>query len=84
MVFIFPSRRFREWFLTVGILALLWAAHAEACGAAPREDSACLGCHTTRGLSTILPSGEILALTVNVEELRASLHGALKCTDRLA
>ncbi len=81
MASICPSRIVKGWFFTKGIPALLWISIMGAAGAAPQEDTACLGCHTTRGLSAMLPSGEMLALTVNVEELRASLHGALKCTE---
>jgi predicted CXXCH cytochrome family protein len=81
MRFILLSWRSSHQFTLVGIAVLLWIALSGMASAAQREDSACQGCHTTEGLSTLLPSGEVLALTVDVEEIRTSLHGAMKCTE---
>ncbi len=69
------SRLTRAW-----MASLLGIMLTGIAGAAQRQDAACIGCHTTRGLSTKLPSGERLPLTVDIEALRASVHGALLCT----
>jgi predicted CXXCH cytochrome family protein len=63
-----------------GAAVLLCIALVAAAGAAEREDASCLGCHTTRGLSLPLPSGEILSLTVDVGMLRSSVHSTLRCS----
>jgi len=45
-----------------------------------REDTGCIGCHTTQGLSTQLAGSEVLPLTVDVESLGSSVHSELVCT----
>lgn len=49
--------------------------------AAQSQDSVCIGCHSVAGLSTTLPSGERLSLTLDVQDFRASVHEALRCVD---
>jgi predicted CXXCH cytochrome family protein len=75
-----PRRSFR-WFAKAWIAGLLWIASGGVAGAAQREDAACIGCHTTQGLSLKLPSEEILPLTVDIGVLRSSVHAALQCTN---
>jgi predicted CXXCH cytochrome family protein len=48
--------------------------------AAQNADAMCLGCHLTQGLSTKLPSGEVMPLTMDAESFKASVHGGLHCT----
>ncbi|MBI5486865.1 MAG: cytochrome c3 family protein [Deltaproteobacteria bacterium] len=48
---------------------------AEPGAAAGIGDADCLGCHASRGLTVPLPSGDALALYVDTESYRASVHG---------
>jgi predicted CXXCH cytochrome family protein len=65
--------------ITASSALLLWILLAGTAGAADKSDVSCLGCHTTRGLSVALPSGEILPLVVDAENLHSSVHSALRC-----
>jgi predicted CXXCH cytochrome family protein len=44
-----------------------------------KADMSCAGCHTTRGLSTVLPSGESLQLSIDAGGLALSVHNGLRC-----
>jgi len=57
-------------------------ALAARANAAQGDNSTCLGCHSNPGLNTVLPSGEVLPLTVDPAVYNASVHGAtgLQCT----
>lgn len=70
-------RRLRRFGLTVS-LGLFLGATAQA---AHPENSVCIGCHSTDGLSTALPSGETLPLTLDIAEFHGSVHKALRCVD---
>jgi predicted CXXCH cytochrome family protein len=59
------------------LLALALAASANAAG---EDNSSCLGCHATPGLSVALPGGEVLPLTVDHAEFSSSVHGAAGLT----
>ncbi len=52
-----------------------------AMAVAVSNDIICIGCHTTRGLSTKLPGGELVSLAVDIESFRKSVHGQLSCAD---
>jgi predicted CXXCH cytochrome family protein len=45
-----------------------------------QSDIRCAGCHTTAGLSTVLPSGETLSLTIDAGSLASSVHNGLHCS----
>ncbi len=64
------------------VLSLLFFASTRmwAADAADQANSSCIGCHTTRGLSTSLASGEILSLAIDNGRLKASVHKTLPCT----
>jgi cytochrome b subunit of formate dehydrogenase len=81
MPHIFPSRNLLKLAVQAGISALLWIACSATAVAAGRNNALCIGCHTTPGLSTRLPSGEPLALTMDIKSFQASVHGVLNCTD---
>jgi predicted CXXCH cytochrome family protein len=71
MTFAWQSRR---WLFAVGAAALLLLV----CGigaSAQGENTSCLGCHTTPGLSVQLASGEVLPLTIDAKSFANSVHG---------
>jgi len=70
-----------RWVVWAGLAILLPVVVRGGYGVAPRADAACRGCHGTEGLSTKLPSGELLPLTVDLKAVEASVHGATNCTD---
>jgi predicted CXXCH cytochrome family protein len=84
----------RRWLVAGGLallLVLLLAAGASAqsragaeapfgVGAAAQGDnSSCVGCHSTPGLSTTLANGDVLPLTVDPGVYLGSVHGSLTC-----
>ncbi len=71
---------FARGFGVVTACFLLWLGFAPGTPGSESEDAGCIGCHTTRGLSTKLASSEVLPLTVDVEMLRSSVHSGLTCT----
>jgi predicted CXXCH cytochrome family protein len=81
MRFVLISRWSFRWFNKACIAGLMVITLDGVANAARREDAACIGCHTTQGLSTRLPSGEPLPLTVDVEAFESSVHTALRCTN---
>ena len=80
MTFIHSLLRSLGRFLATSAFLLSLTAVALAASEAEKIDISCVGCHTTRGLSTRFPSGEVLPLTVDVEGLNASVHKTLHCT----
>jgi predicted CXXCH cytochrome family protein len=49
-------------------------------GAAQSDNTTCIGCHSTPGLSTTLANGEVLPLTMDPAVYAASVHGSQTCT----
>lgn len=45
------------------------------------DNASCLTCHAQPGLTTILPSGEVLSLTIDSSHFAESAHKDLACTD---
>lgn len=82
MILARPRRQHLKWFRTMAFACLLLAASAASTNAAPGDNSTCLGCHSNPGLTTQLPSGETLPLTVDPMVYNASVHGAagMQCT----
>ncbi len=68
-----------RWLVAAGIGCLLLILCAASAGAAQGDNATCIGCHSIPGLSTQLPNGEILPLTVDPQTYGASVHGALTC-----
>jgi predicted CXXCH cytochrome family protein len=74
---------------TVGVLVLalsLFVGQAQAQEASPSEqlsNEECLSCHSTTGMQTALPSGEVLYLSIDPATFESSIHGAqgLSCTN---
>ncbi|MBN1570066.1 MAG: cytochrome C [Acidobacteria bacterium] len=66
--------------LATGAFILILTATATAASEAEPTDIGCIGCHTTPGLNTRFPGGEVLSLAVDVEGLNASVHKTLHCT----
>jgi hypothetical protein len=66
--------RFRR--LTAVLLAVAaFAAFAAVAAAQEGDNASCIGCHSTPGLNTTLPSGEVLPLTVDPNVYLHSVHG---------
>jgi len=65
----------RRWLLAIVLALLALAATVALAAAAQGDNASCVGCHSTEGLNTTLPSGEVLPLTVDMEAYRASVHG---------
>jgi hypothetical protein len=62
--------------LTFGTAAAVEPADSQPAPAAQGvANETCLSCHATPGMETILPSGEILYLTVDPEVFNHSIHG---------
>ncbi|MBI2216903.1 MAG: cytochrome c3 family protein [Candidatus Rokubacteria bacterium] len=61
--------------VSVAVVLLAAVAGAPAAPAASEEVDTCLGCHGDRNLSMTLPSGERLALFVDAQTFRRSVHG---------
>lgn len=81
------KRRTLHWLPLVVFSALLFlvaAPGAQPAYAAPGKDEAsqetnidtCLACHATPGMTTTLPSGEVLYLTVDPQAYAESIHGS--------
>lgn len=75
-----PGRQHLRWILAAGLTCLLFAALAAGASAQAGDNSTCLGCHTTPGLSVELTSGEILPLTIDPQVYQASVHASQTCT----
>jgi nitrate/TMAO reductase-like tetraheme cytochrome c subunit len=45
------------------------------------DNSTCLSCHSQPGMTTTLPNGEILSLTIDQSHFSTSVHQGLHCTD---
>jgi nitrate/TMAO reductase-like tetraheme cytochrome c subunit len=45
------------------------------------DNDACLACHSQAGMSSPLPSGESLPLTIDAAHFADSAHGEMACTD---
>jgi predicted CXXCH cytochrome family protein len=75
-----PGRQHLRWILAAGLTWLFLVALATGAGAQAGDNSTCLGCHTTPGLSVELASGEILPLTVDPQVHEASVHAGQTCT----
>ena len=45
------------------------------------DNAACLACHSQPGMTSTLPNGEILYLTIDQSHFAASAHKDLNCTD---
>ena len=72
--------RFFCRFRTASLSLLLAGALVGVANSAEQDTMRCVGCHTTQGLATPLPSSENLPLTIDVKSLKSSVHGALPCT----
>jgi predicted CXXCH cytochrome family protein len=69
----FLGRVFFTNILLISAIPVLSAA------ALKQSDISCVGCHTTRGLSTVLPGGESLQLVIDARGLASSVHNGLRC-----
>ncbi|MBN2243440.1 MAG: cytochrome c3 family protein [Acidobacteria bacterium] len=65
---------------TAALCLLLGTGFEPALEGFEGEDAACVGCHTTEGLTTRFAGSEVLPLTVDVESLKGSVHGGMACT----
>lgn len=74
-----PKRRQLRWLVAAGLGCLLFVVLFAGVGAAQDDNTTCLGCHSTVGLSTKLANDEILPLTVDEQAYHSSAHGALTC-----
>lgn len=72
--------RFLRGFGAAGAGILLVGAIVGAAYPVEQDNTGCVGCHTTPGLSTQFASSEKLALTIDVGSLQSSVHGAQRCT----
>jgi len=45
------------------------------------DNATCLSCHSQPGMTTTMPDGEILSLTIDQNHFSASVHQGLHCTD---
>ena len=77
-----PRRQRLRWLITMVFAFMLLLALGASASAAQGDNATCLGCHTTPGLSTQLPSGDTLPLTMDPAVYNASVHGAtgMQCT----
>jgi predicted CXXCH cytochrome family protein len=68
--------------LTFGAVQLA-SAQTPTPGAAapPIPNDTCLSCHRQQDMEWVLPSGEILSMTVDHDQLNASVHSELACQD---
>lgn len=69
------SQRRRLWLIAVLLALLALGATATLAAAQQGDNSSCIGCHSTEGLNTTLPSGEVLPLTVDSHAYLNSVHG---------
>lgn len=72
--------------VALAVLALMVLAGQVASAQEPGlklSSETCLLCHRQQGLELVLPSGEVLPVTVNEDVLHASVHGAagVECQD---
>ena len=72
-----PRQLLSRWLAAAGVALLLMLAWAATVSADQPDNQVCLGCHSTPGLTTTLPSGEILPLTVDPQVYNASVHGTI-------
>jgi predicted CXXCH cytochrome family protein len=72
--------RFFCGFRAASLFILLAGALVGVANSAEQDNVRCIGCHTTQGLTTRLPSSENLPLTIDVGSLKSSVHGAQPCT----
>lgn len=77
-----PRRQHLRWLIVAGLSCLLFVALGTVAYAAQGDNSTCLGCHSTAGLSTQLSGGDTLSLTVDPQVYNASVHGvqSMQCT----
>ncbi len=75
MQLIFCGSRRRLWLMAVVLVLLALGATATLAAAQEGDNSTCIGCHSTEGLNTTLPSGEVLPLTIDSHEYLLSVHG---------
>jgi len=68
-------RQFHRPVLIGGLVLLLLLILAGGASAAQGDNSTCLGCHSSPGLSVKLASGEVLPLTLNAKTYMNSVHG---------
>jgi hypothetical protein len=50
-------------------------------GAMSADNATCLSCHGVAGLTKVLPSGEVLSLTIDSDHFSSSVHKDLSCSD---
>lgn len=70
----------QRWLVAAGVLLLLMIALVTVAGAEQGDNTPCLGCHSTPGLSVELASGEVLPLTLDPQVFAASVHGTAGLT----
>ncbi len=75
-----PGRQHLRWIVAAGLACLLFVALVAGANAQAGDNSTCLGCHTTPGLSVELASGETLPLIIDPQVYGASVHASQTCT----
>ena len=81
MIFFGLCSRFRRSLKGASLSVLVvGAALAGTTLTAAENNLVCVGCHTTRGLTTQFPSSERLSLTIDAASVKSSVHGAQNCT----
>lgn len=72
----------RPWAGPCVLFFAVLAPGAAAQETVEQEVEFCLGCHGEKDLSTVLPSGDVVPLTVDPKSIAMSVHGeGLRCTD---
>lgn len=81
MIFSGSFIKFQSGLRTASVSALVAGAIFAGTPGSPAEDNlACIGCHTTRGLTARLSESETLPLTIDMNAFGSSVHGSQSCT----
>ena len=67
-------------FSAAGVSILLMGGVTGVAFSAEQNDTFCIGCHETPGLSTQFPNSEKLSIKINAKSLQSSVHGDQRCT----
>jgi len=70
----------QRWLVVGAVVLLLMVVLATVASAEQGDNSTCLGCHSTPGLSVELASGEVLPLTLDPQVFSSSAHGVAGLT----